>query len=103
MADQISGRTLRKRKRVNYKSLTELSLPKARRVQNQEKLYPVEVVEREDNRVKIHYVGYDSSHDEWHEYDDIVHLTTSPDVDKTLLHPFHSMLTLGLGLRHYLD
>ena len=50
---------LRKRKDVSYK------------VKN-DKLYPIEVVEREDNRIKIHYTGYDKKFDEWRDMKDIV-------------------------------
>ena len=30
-----------------------------------QKLYSVEIIEREDDRVKVHYVGYSSKYDEW--------------------------------------
>ena len=60
------------RPRVNYKALLEPKLPKltaslggraSRKIDTQ--LYPVEVVETEGTRVKIHYVGYADKHDEW--------------------------------------
>ena len=59
------------RPRINYKALLEPKLPKltassggraSRKIDTQ--LYPVEVVETEGTRVKIHYVGYADKHDE---------------------------------------
>ena len=45
----------------NYRELNEIKLPRAQRVhvKTVDKLYAVEVVEEEGERVKIHYVGYD--------------------------------------------
>ena len=60
------------RPRINYKVLLEPKLPKltassggraSRKIDTQ--LYPVEIVETEGTRVKIHYVGYADKHDEW--------------------------------------
>ena len=45
-------------------------LPRAARVVD--RLYSVEVLERRDGRVKIHYIGYDSKYDEWRKEDEIV-------------------------------
>ena len=28
-------------------------------------MYEIEVVEREDERIKIHYIGYSDKYDEW--------------------------------------
>ena len=70
---------LRNTERVNYKKLSNLTLPRAKKVKCDDRLYPVEVVDKEDHRVKIHYLGYDSSYDEWREYGDVVPLT-SPDI-----------------------
>ena len=39
--------------------------------------YPVDVVDREDHRVKIQYSVYDTSYDERRECDDIVPLTST--------------------------
>ena len=35
------------------------------------KLYPVSVIEEEDDRVKIHYEGYSDEYDEWRSKSDI--------------------------------
>ena len=37
-----------------------------------DRLYSVEVLERRDGRVKIHYIGYDTKYDEWHKEDETV-------------------------------
>ena len=34
------------------------------------RLYSVEVLERRDDRVKMHYIGYDTKFDEWHKEDE---------------------------------
>ena len=66
------------RPRINYKALLEPKLPKltastggraSRKIDTQ--LYPVEVVETEGTRVKIHYVGYADKHDEWREAEEV--------------------------------
>ena len=56
----------RERPKVNYKALLEEKLPKVTggRVSRQaDKLYPMEVVETDGSKVKIHYVGYADHHD----------------------------------------
>ena len=40
-------------------------------VKTVDKLYAVEVVEEEGERVKIHYVGYDDRFDEWRQKEEI--------------------------------
>jgi len=60
----------------------DLKLPRASKVKSDDRLYPVEIVDREDHRVKIHYLGYDSSYDEWHEQDDVVPLTSPAIAEK---------------------
>ena len=53
---------LREVTRANYKDLANVKLPEARPQAMESKLYPVEIVEEED-RVKVHYIGYDSAQD----------------------------------------
>lgn len=57
----------------DYKELADTKLPRAKRSSkhDMDKLYAVEIVE-EENRVKIHYTGYSSKHDEWRDKEDIV-------------------------------
>ena len=66
------------RPRINYKALLEPKLPKltastggraSRKIDTH--LYPVEVVETEGTRMKIHYVGYADKHDEWREAEEV--------------------------------
>ena len=61
------GRLCSKR-RVNYRELNDVRIPRAERTRNttSNELYPVHVVERQGaKRVKVHYVGYSSAYDEW--------------------------------------
>ena len=60
--------SLRNGPRKNYKKLGDgVKLPRERPKRVDETLYPVEIVERNEERVKVHYIGYDSSYDEWKE------------------------------------
>ena len=52
--------------------MNDLDLPRSKRTSSKSKLYPISVVERDGSRVKIHYMGYNDSYDEWHEVSDIV-------------------------------
>ena len=63
MAHRYSLRTRRNR---DYRKLSTIELPREHKTASQDKLYPIEVIERNGSRAKIHYVGYDSSNDEWH-------------------------------------
>lgn len=58
----------REQPKVNYEDEMKLPRPKRCRVLRQTgKLYPVEVVETDGTRVKIHYVGYADEYDKWRE------------------------------------
>jgi len=49
--------------RKNYRDLDTIKLPRAQRIKD--KLYPLEIVGRDGDRVKVHYIGYSSQYDEW--------------------------------------
>ena len=53
----------------SYRDLLSCKIPRIRRASTKkydaQKLYSVEIIEREDDRVKVHYVGYSSKYDEW--------------------------------------
>ena len=72
-------------RRVDYKASNDIVLPVAKRsrrpCQAESELYPVEVLERDEEakRVKVHYAGYGSSDDEWKDEDDVVDLTQEHD------------------------
>ena len=61
---------------MDYKELADVKIPKIQRrkqcVRNHESLYPVKIVQRKGAQVKIHYVGYSSSYDEWCDENDVV-------------------------------
>ena len=62
--------------RPDYKKLSDVVLPRAKRSDcgSKSKLYAVSVVERqpEHRRVKIHYMGYGVQHDEWRDEEEII-------------------------------
>ena len=70
---------LRQGQKKNYKDLADTKLPRARRSvkQNADKLYAVEIVEANEDKVKIHYTGYSSKYDEWRAREDIVEPSSS--------------------------
>ena len=64
---------LRECREKNYKDMYNPPLPRAERTRHDpERLFPLEVLERDGARVKVHYVGYSSTHDEWRDVEDIV-------------------------------
>ena len=72
----MASYNLRNSDRKNYRQLSNPRLPRAekiRQVHDPEKLYEIEVVERDGERLKVHYIGYSSDYDEWKEAADIVH------------------------------
>ena len=58
--------------KINYRELTSVKLPKARKTSSKDTLYPIEVVEMDGSRARIHYVGYNSSDDEWRDLSELV-------------------------------
>ena len=63
--------SLRTSKR-NYRELTSVKLPKARKTSSKDTLYPIKVVEIDGSRARIHYVGYNNSDDEWRDLSELV-------------------------------
>ena len=58
---------------------TQLSNFRCYRVrENPDRLYTIEVVEEDENHVKVHYTGYSSRHDEWIRRSDIVFQAPKP-------------------------
>ena len=54
-----------------YREIADIRLPRPERLQATNKLYPVKVLERDNRRVKIHYVGYSDVHDECRDEEEI--------------------------------
>ena len=73
---------------ANYKELVNSQCKldcRGRQIKRKvEELYPVEIVERgrESGRVKIHYVGYEESYDEWKDEEELDEEQCSPPVAK---------------------
>ena len=62
------------RKVIDFKKLTTVELPKRRKLAKRDTdgLYDIEVLEKRDDRVRIHYVGYSERYDEWRLESEIV-------------------------------
>ena len=55
-----------------------MKLPKACKAPSKDKLYPIEVVATDGSRARVHYVGYNSSSDEWHYFGELVTIPPTP-------------------------
>ena len=97
---------------MDYKQLNDPPWPKEvtnRRQkpasERKDKLYPVEIVERDPNnasRVKIRYIGYSTGYDEWRNHSEIVDLTRPsdqlPTLTSSLGFSLYDRLALSLSL-----
>jgi len=69
--------------KANYRDLLKLNLKGSRRSSGQktsasrDRLYPIEVVQTDGDRVKVHYVGYSDIHDEWKDKAELEDFTTA--------------------------
>jgi hypothetical protein len=65
---------LRKQQKKDYKKLADTPLPRAKPVRKDDALYELEVLEEDttNGKVKVHYTGYGSEHDEWRDKNDVV-------------------------------
>ena len=48
------------------------------------KLYPIEITEEVEERVKVHYIGYDTKYDEWRSRDEIVQPGSNDSSEKSV-------------------
>ena len=73
-------------------------LPRAQK--DGSKLYPVEVLEKEGERVFVHYAGYSSSYDEWKEVDELEVLPTPQAATPISYTPYdhHNLLAYEIKL-----
>ena len=90
--------SLRAKKDVCYKD--KIVIPRATKVKN-DKLHPIEVLDEEEDRLKIHFTRYDSKYDEWREKKDIV-LPNSPK-KSGIYRPFSLYGELGFQIKLALD
>ena len=76
LLQELPGRRERKLKwnKSNYRDLLHTKLPqqfrksttrKGTAKQSQRKLFSVEIIEKEQSRVKVHYIGFSNAFDEW--------------------------------------
>ena len=82
---------LRKRERQDYRKLADIQLPRQTKGSEMREFCPIEVVEREGERVKIHYIGYGDDEDEWWEASELVQFSKKPQ--PYILFELHRELT----------
>ena len=59
--------------------------PRQRQIARADMLYDIEVIEEDGPRVKVHYIGYDSTYDEWKPKEEIALRAAKRTTD---FHPF---------------
>ena len=77
----------------SYKKLATVDLPRAQRVKAADPnvLYRVEVLERDNERVKVHWIGYSDDKDEWIPANSLTTLDSSQECKSGgVLHLEHS-------------
>ena len=72
MAARGEKYNLRDRVGRNYREFSTVKLLRVSKVSTVSKLYPIEVVESDGSKVRIHYMGYNDSADEWKERNEVV-------------------------------
>ncbi len=75
------ARGSRQRRIADYRKLPPRST--RTRCTSEDKLYAVDVLETDsaNNRVRVHYRGYSSKHDEWKDLNEVVAVGEMPDSD----------------------
>ena len=100
MAEEVSDlpialrRCKRARSPVNYREADMVKLPRASR--SEDKLYPVTILEQDNDKVKVHYIGYSSSYDEWKDEDELVEEEGEPSTSMATYQPFSLYYNLRL-------
>ena len=94
--------------KANYKELSQLNLPKfsiKRRRKVSEKLY---VIEKQENRVKIHYIGYEDHFDEWRDEAEVETLQDTEETESIaepceVLEPYSFYSNVGIKIKRSLS
>ena len=92
----------------SYRDLLSCKIPRMPRrttkKYDSQKLYSVEIVETEDDRVKVHYVGYSSKYDEWKDKSEIKFSQCEDEVaDPDIYEPFSLHKELSLKIKRALS
>ena len=100
--------------KANYKELASLKIPnnggatvKRQKIQKNE-IYPVDIIERENGRVRVHYIGYESGYDEWKDEAELEVIEedaeeTEPLVTEKILEPYSLYKDLGVRIKKALS
>lgn len=83
----MSSRPRRSIPRVNYKSLVYSKLPRAQlqepssssQADDLDRLYRVNIIDEEEDQVKIHYIGFSRKYDEWRPKSEVTSLNQEPE------------------------
>lgn len=93
----MDGVGRRKRRRLDYCQLADVQVPRATKTRKKtaapNQLYPVAVTEENELRVKVHYVGYSNSYDEWKDVSELETLGEAETESHNCLPTSHSLST----------
>ena len=86
----MSGRPKRSVGRRNYRELADVKVPRRTSCakingdisSKSSTLYRLKILERDDRRVKVRYIGYSKKYDEWRKADDVIDLSESDNSDE---------------------
>ena len=71
--------------RMDYRVLANVRFPRPERVQSDDRLYKVEVLQRDC--VKIHYFGYSNQRDEWRDINELESWKEAGGIRRNKLEP----------------
>lgn len=77
---------------------TTEKLPRAERVKN-DRLYPLEVIAKDGDRVKVHYIGYSSQYDEWRQSSELETLSPRSGQQLEPYQPFELHQELAYSIK----
>ena len=83
----MSGRPKRSVGRPNYRELADVKVPRRTSCakiigdisSKSSTLYRLKILERDDRRVKVRYIGYSKKYDEWRKADDVIESDNSDE------------------------
>ena len=84
--------------RKNYREVNIIKLPRAERVKN-DRLYPLEVIAKDGDRVKVHYIGYSSQYDEWRQSSELETLSPRSGQQLEPYQPFELHQELAYSIK----
>lgn len=93
-------------KRPNYREPKEtdiVAMKTKAKTKPDKNLYPIEVVDQDLTRFKVHYVGFSSSHDEWKDREDVVDISEDSGGPEGIIQKFSLYYELATRIKSALN